>query len=550
MRSFAAALLALCLVPACTDDFDKYGRALGGDAAAPQGEGQADGPAPPPDARAAPDGEPAPPDAATDAPARPDAAPDAPRHVPYSSPDDFDRTGCATEGFDRIALPGIWHAERLDLIEIFYPPSLRFATEGGVLSGSVFGEPAEVRQEPGTLFVYLGRNDQFPVTISFLACTLPDASGAFEALAARCSFRAGANCETGRVRMWPVERNEPQTAGGVQLLGHLGLDVAERGDFFANVVVDGTFAYVVGFGSLRVIDVADAAAMRQVGYAEPESPEESYNDVKVTSVATAMGMRKLAVIASNIQLTIYDVTDPATPTVVGHALEGQGSHTLAIDGGHIYATNGNHAGLSILSLANPMAPAVVADFTLPEGLSTWGQAFLHDLWVADGRAYLCWWGAGMLIVDVTTPSRPRMLGRFDYEHPTSHSVAVTTVGGRLIAVHGDESLDGKIRIVDVTDPAAPRQLGREIQQRRQVSTHNVFARGGDKAWVAWYQDGLRQIDLSNPEEAFVDAFYNTWDPATAHGAMFYEGALGVFKTAPPDDKIYVVDSKEGLFVLR
>ena len=69
---------------------------------------------------------------------------------------------------------------------------------------------------------------------------------------------------------------------------------------------------------------------------------------------------------------------------------------------------------------------------------------------------------------------------------------------------------------------------------------------GDKAYIAYYQDGVRVVDLSNPAEPREVAHYNTWDIDNAYGSSF-EGALGIRVV---DGLIYVADSERGLLILR
>lgn len=68
---------------------------------------------------------------------------------------------------------------------------------------------------------------------------------------------------------------------------------------------------------------------------------------------------------------------------------------------------------------------------------------------------------------------------------------------------------------------------------------------GDRAYIAYYQDGVRIVDLSDVTQPREVAYYNTWEP-TAPGDPF-EGAVGI---SVVDDLIYVADFNRGLFILR
>ena len=116
-----------------------------------------------------------------------------------------------------------------------------------------------------------------------------------------------------------------------------------------------------------------------------------------------------------------------------------------------------------------------------------------DLYVENGVVYLCYWAAGLVVVD-TRPATPVLVGSYaDYARRTTHSVWVTTTtGGRKIAVLGDEDYTAHLRIIDV-DPESPAFMTRigELELREQISVHNIMA-FGDTAYVAWYQDGVRK----------------------------------------------------------
>ena len=103
-----------------------------------------------------------------------------------------------------------------------------------------------------------------------------------------------------------------------------------------------------------------------------------------------------------------------------------------------------------------------------------------------------------------------------------------------------------LRVLD-GDPASESFLGElgRYQSRPEVGIHN-FELIGDRAYIAYYQDGVRVVDLSDPTRPREVAHYNTWDPETASSGPF-SGALGIRVV---DGLIYVADSERGLLILR
>jgi hypothetical protein len=72
---------------------------------------------------------------------------------------------------------------------------------------------------------------------------------------------------------------------------------------------------------------------------------------------------------------------------------------------------------------------------------------------------------------------------------------------------------------------------------------------GERAFVAYYQDGLRVLDLHDPGRPVKIAHFHTWPgPVAGYGSGFYEGAIGV-DFDPETSAVYLVDTHRGLFVL-
>ena len=81
-----------------------------------------------------------------------------------------------------------------------------------------------------------------------------------------------------------------------------------------------------------------------------------------------------------------------------------------------------------------------------------------------------------------------------------------------------------MRIIDA-QPGSP-TFGQELSRyrtRREVGIHNMEI-VGTRAYVAYYQDGVRIIELADPANPVEVAHYNTFDDAIATGAAF-EGAV-------------------------
>jgi hypothetical protein len=282
-------------------------------------------------------------------------------------------------------------------------------------------------------------------------------------------------------------------------------------------------------------------------------------------------------------LALWDVTDPTNPVELGFlstGRAGRGVHEFTVGqrNGHWYAylavpnsevTDGK-GDLRVVDVTDPRQPVELADWGarrdagLPVGTGAQcapvcrgavPQSFLHSVTLsADGRtAYLSYWDLGMLIMDVSEPSAPRLLGRFaepQQAEGNTHSVALAHA--EKLALAGDETFGppwGRLRLVDVQDPANPVQVGTfetpdslagTPGEQYAYTIHNPLAddRDPNRAYLAWYADGVRLIDIADPSRPVeLGAWVPPQEPM-------------VWNVAFLGDLLLVGDINNGLFVLR
>jgi len=362
------------------------------------------------------------------------------------------------------------------------------------------------------------------------------ADGSFRAERALCDEQM---CRVCTAKMIRATHNDDEGEGNhLSLVGQLA-DASWSPGYTFNVRVLGTTAYLVRIDGLYIIDVADPAHPTQLGYYH--KPTLAYsNDVKLFET----GGKRYAVIA-DVPVDVVDVTNPAAPQLVATIAEE--AHTLALEtrGGTWYAYFGNYdASTPVYDITNPAQPVEVGSYQTSGGL-------VHDLSVENGVAYLNAWDAGFLAVDFTTPSAPVLLGSWGPTTAlTSHSNWTTTVGGRHIALHGDENYGAHLDVLDV-DPASATFMKpfASYKTRDFISIHNIMAFGA-KAYFSYYQDGIRVVDLSNPAAPTLIGYYNTWDPQADYtSSAFFEGAVGI-DVDLSRRLVFVADSPRGLLILQ
>jgi hypothetical protein len=137
-----------------------------------------------------------------------------------------------------------------------------------------------------------------------------------------------------------------------------------------------------------------------------------------------------------------------------------------------------------------------------------------------------------------------------------------------VLLSGDPQMNswGHLRIYDTSDMASPRQVGMFATERSQMcpppaegwyTIHNPFV-VGNTAYLSWYGDGLRVIDISDPANPRETAFFVPGDTEAAHGQSITPqhnepvegGAAAVWGVYVHGDLILLSDISNGLYILR
>lgn len=323
------------------------------------------------------------------------------------------------------------------------------------------------------------------------------------------------------------------------------------------VGLDG-YAYLGSWGSgaecpslgVRVFDIQDPT---QVAYvttaasysgttAEHVSVQHYATNAFVGTVLFTGLQRCNAAGTAPAGLAIWDVTDPRNPSElavfsVGRGLRGVHEFTVGQRGDRWYAylaasnseMSGSAGDLRIVDITDPRNPFAVSDWGaskdagLPIGTGAQcrpvcrgavPQSFLHSVTLSpDGqRAYLSYWDLGVVIMDVSNPAAPQMVGRYvepEAAEGNTHSVSLTP--DERLALVADETFGppwGRLRLVDIRDLSKPYQIGSFDTANSAAGTpgeeyaytiHNpmVDPRDPRHAYLAWYSDGIRLIDISD-----------------------------------------------------
>lgn len=434
---------------------------------------------------------------------------------------DFPRTGCVAgslAGFDRL--------------EHWPALALRSAYEPDLVTYRGWGEGD--RAVPHTLTaddLLMRTVHQFDDrwTLEVIDICAVDADGTLRGHRAYCN--EGAPCFPRPFVAPPLRRIAGEADGAhLALVGEFNGTPRWPGRTY-NVRVAGDLAYLArGADGLRIVDIADPAQPRARGHFV--AADDFWNDLKLVTA----GARRYVVGASNV-VRVVDVTDPDQPALVAELPTS--AHTVFMDGTTAYLALGFPGPVRIFDLADPRAPRALGAI---DGYD------VHDLYVADGVAYLSDSFDGLRVVDVGDPTAPVELGLDAVPNHYWHSPWVTQVGGAPVILHGDENTTSELRLLDgrVGTPSFLAHLGTWSSPRPEVSIHNIMGLGA-RAFAAHYQDGLRVLDLTDPANPAQVAYFNTWTEHTGPAGMFV-GCFGL-DLDPARSRIYLADSIRGLLIL-
>jgi choice-of-anchor B domain-containing protein len=246
-----------------------------------------------------------------------------------------------------------------------------------------------------------------------------------------------------------------------------------------------------------------------------------------------------------------DLSDPTQPSIVSQLWRPPLSrrvHNLWADGTHLYLSGtGAGGGNYVVDVSNPASPVV-------ETIITTG---IHDNSVVDDILYIAGGYTGFHLYDVSLPVLPEFLSHFDASTPDTTFYAhnawpIGTTGyvalGEEVAVPVSTGLfeQGSMRIVDFNDLANPAQVYRWRSESAVadplVTIHNIYV-VGPFAYVSYYQDGLKILDISDPTSPVEVAFYDTFPDTPTE---LFQGCWGVHPFQG-EGRIFLSDRTYGFF---
>ena len=340
---------------------------------------------------------------------------------------------------------------------------------------------------------------------------------------------------------------------------------------------DGRYAYLAVTDGFAVVDLADPGNPELVF--ENRSPLAEREDATlrmVYDVKHDAATDLLAVVGpanptggdAFYGLVTYDVSDPATPSLVAVHETSFFNHNCDIKEGIVYLCGNDGGDRNALVTVDGETGERLGSWSIVSVDERWsrvraGNWVLHDVSVSEGIAYLAHWDAGTWMVDVSDPSEPSLVAkvrgrepgvfldmgsdvarRESLEPPGNDHYAARGPGDVVgISVESWRAQDsdggpGSVYLYDVSDPEAATRLAELPPPSTDdptyggtwTTSHN-FEFSDDLLFTSWYAGGVKVHDVSDPSRPVELAHWRDesawfWAAQAATSEFFVGTSLG------------------------
>jgi hypothetical protein len=373
-------------------------------------------------------------------------------------------------------------------------------------------------------------------------------------------------------------------------------DLNGHGDCMHVNVKDG-YAFVGHMGESRVgtsiVDVSDPREPRVINQLRTPDGTHSHKVQVVDDILLVNYERSpYEPNASSWQggLKVFDIANPEQPRELAFLeLPGKGVHRMTYWQPPYAFMSGSDEGyldqfLVIVDLTEPTRPREAGRWWVPgqhtaanEPMS-WTPAggharepgakrvALHHPLIRGDRAYCGWWDAGLVILDISTLSKPRLVSHLEFGSDVSGAThTALPLPGREILVVTDEQLANdcqglfaQVWIVDIADEQQPRVIGEFprpqgnfCERGGRFGPHNVHEmRPGsfvdpNLIYLTYFNAGLRVVDVSDATQPKEVAWFVPPAPPGRSSIQFNDVLVAA------DGLIYVTDRfRGGLYILE
>ncbi len=335
---------------------------------------------------------------------------------------------------------------------------------------------------------------------------------------------------------------EAERLSNLEFLSNIEPVEGDRYNDIWGYVADGReYALVAAFSGTSVVDVTDPVHPVVKGFVQ--GPYSLWRDIKtwghyayVVHDANDDGFEE-----PGLQIIDLSALPDGEPVLVNTFREEMGDgrvHNCYIDeNGYLWLVGGReYRQALVLSLENPEEPEIVGRY---EG------EYWHDVYVKDNIAFgFAIYKRALQIMDVTDIANPVMLSETPYAGAFTHNGWATADNSFLITT--DEYNEAPIHFWNTTDKEAPEITG-TYHPGFNAMPHNAFI-DGNHAYVSYYNDGLKILDISDRNAPFEIAHYDSFLDDNYTRDQGFDGAWGTYPFLPSGN-ILISDMTYGLVVV-
>jgi choice-of-anchor B domain-containing protein len=272
-----------------------------------------------------------------------------------------------------------------------------------------------------------------------------------------------------------------------------------------------------------IIDVTNPSLPVEVAFIS--GPYSVWRDIKTHSYYAYVTHDANANQHPNPGVQIIDLSSlPATATLANTynaTIQGGLAHNLYIDDGYAYiAGSRNVGGVHILDLSNPIQPVEVG---------AWAENYWHDVIVKNDTLYGSAMSVGAIeIVDGRDKANLKLISRTFFPDAFTHNIWMTEDNKYLSQT--DEVHNQPLNFWDVSNHLSPELVATYHAGAGSIA-HNTHLRD-NFAFVSYYYDGLKVIDISQRRAPVEVGHYDTYPDDNFQRGGGYEGAWGAYPFLP------------------
>ena len=300
--------------------------------------------------------------------------------------------------------------------------------------------------------------------------------------------------------------SHPEEAWNIRRIGHS--DLNGHGDGM-QLMTSGQFIYVghvKGNIGTSIVDFSNPAELRVVN--QLPCPANTHKPkVQISGDLLLVNFEQFpstAGSASRVGFQILDISDRLNPLEIGFfETGGRGVHRIWYSGGEtvyisVRVEGYNERILMLVDISEPNIPKEISRWWFPgmwvagNEKTDWpvnGQSIgVHHAIVHNDRAYAGFWGGGMLILDISDPSKPGLITHTKWkpgEGGSTHT-AMPLPKRNLLVVTDESTADDckeeprRVRLFDISDEKKPRLVsmfpeprGNFCERGGRFGPHNV-----------------------------------------------------------------------------